>query len=462
MRKRSLAIAILVICLITIAIFFTQVQAENDFFSELKLIIRVYQIVKNEYIEKVETSKLIEGAIRGMVESLNDPRSRWLSVEEYEEINVERKGEFGGLGMTVGIKDHSLVIVAPLDDTPASKAGLQAGDKIIKINGESTKNMSLDEAVSKLRGEVGTPVTITIIREGIEEPLEFTLTRALIKLPNVKYRILKGKIGYIKIIGFTNEETSRNLREALIFLKQEGVEALILDLRNNPGGLLSEAVKVADEFLSSGVIVSTRGRNPAQNEVYSAHPGGEGLGVPLVVLINRGSASASEIVAGAIKDHQRGIILGTTSFGKGTVQSVIPLEDGSAVTLTTAKYYTPSGVCIEGEGIKPDMRIEPFIPTSKEKELIDKLKNSEIVKNFLQKNPEWENQDLDKLIQALKEDGLEVKEELLERVLREEDGIEENDIYNDNQVTQAMALLKSLQILKKQILSLNETSTQVR
>jgi len=460
--KKKLTIFIIITSLIIITLFFTRVQAANDFFSELKLIIRVYQIIKNEYIEKVEPSRLIEGAIQGMMESLNDPRSRWLNAEEYEEMNVERKGEFGGLGMTVGVRDDSIVIIAPLDDTPASRAGLQSGDKIIKINGESTKGMSLDEAVSRLRGEIGTQVTITIRREGVKEPLEYTITRALIKLPNVKSRILENNIGYIKIIGFTNEETSRDLKVALISLKQQGIEGLILDLRNNPGGLLSEAIKVADEFLSSGVIVSTRGRDPAQSEVYSAHPGGEGLGIPLVILINRGSASASEIVAGAIKDHQRGVILGATSFGKGTVQSVIPLENGGAIALTTARYYTPSGVCIEAQGIKPDMRAEPFTPTNEQKEVMDKLKNSQIIKDFLKTNPQWENEDLTPLLQELEKEEIKVGEELLRYILREEDEIKENDIFNDHQLTQAIALLKSLQILKGEAPVKIEVPTQDR
>jgi carboxyl-terminal processing protease len=237
----------------------------------------------------------------------------------------------------------------------------------------------------------------------------------------------------------------------LISLKEQKIQGLILDLRNNPGGLLSQAIKVADEFLSSGVIVSTRGRNPAQNEVYSAHPGGEGVEIPLVVLINRGSASASEIVAGAIKDHQRGVILGITSFGKGTVQSVIPLENGGAIALTTARYYTPSGICIEDQGIKPHMRVEPFTPAPKQKELMDKLRNSQILKDFLQENPQWESKDLTPLLQQLEEEEIKIEEELLRYILRQEDKIKENDIFNDHQLTQAIALLKSLRILKTKV-----------
>lgn len=447
MKKR--VIVFIIISLVIAGVFLTRVQAANDFFSEIKLIIQVYQIIRNEYIEEVQPSKLIEGAIKGMVQSLKDPHSTWLSADEWKEWNVEKEGEFGGLGITIGIRDHLITIIAPFEDTPASKAGLKPGDKIIKINGESTEGMSLDEAASKLRGEVGTQVTITIKREGVEEPLEYTLTRALIKLPNIKKRIINKNIGYIKIIGFTNENTSKDLEDALTFLKQQGIRSLILDLRNNPGGLLSQAVDVADEFLSSGVIVSTKGRDPSKNQVYSAHPGGKGIGIPLIILINRGSASASEIVAGAIKDHKRGVLVGTRTFGKGTVQNVTPLENGGALWLTTARYYTPSGISIEGRGIKPDLEIEPFTPTPKEKEAIDKLKSSPILKEFLQNNPQWEDKDLTPLLKKLdKEENIKVDEEILKRVLREEDGDKENDIFNDNQLVHAIQLINSLQILQ--------------
>ncbi|MBC7189175.1 S41 family peptidase, partial [Candidatus Aerophobetes bacterium] len=402
-----------------------------------------------QYIEKVDTEKLLEGAIKGMVESLNDPYSRWLSSEEWEKWKVEKEGEFGGVGMSVGIRDGFITVIDPLENTPASKAGLRAGDRIIKINGIDTQGMSLDEAVSLLRGEVGTQVKITIKREGIPEPLEFTLTRELIKLPNLKTQILEG-VGYIKITGFTNENTSHDLRTALADFKRKGIKSLILDLRDNPGGLLSQAVEVADEFLNSGTIVSIRGRDPAENLIYTAHEGGEGIGFSLVVLVNQGSASASEIVAGAIKDHRRGILLGTSTFGKGTVQNAVPLENGSALWLTTAKYYTPSGICIEGVGIKPDLEIKPFVATPEEEEIIDNLRQSLLVENFLLAHPDWEKEDLAPLLSMLEErENLKVKEDILRRVLREKDTKKENDIFNDYQVVQAVNLLKSLPAIEK-------------
>ncbi|RLE11431.1 peptidase S41, partial [Candidatus Aerophobetes bacterium] len=261
--------------------------------------------------------------------------------------------------------------------------------------------------------------------------------------------ILNKNIGYIKIIGFTNENTSRDLEDALTFLKKQGIKSLILDLRNNPGGLLSQAVSVADEFLSSGVIVSIKGRDVSKNQVYSAHPGGKAIKIPLVVLINRGSASASEIVAGAIKDHKRGVLVGTRTFGKGTVQNVTPLENGGALWLTTARYYTPSGICIDGRGIEPDLIIKPFTLTTEEKKAIDKLRSSSVLREFLLNNPQWENKDLTPLIKRLnEEENIKVDEEILKRVLREEDNNKENDIFNDNQLVHAIQLINSLQILQ--------------
>lgn len=461
MKKKRLAILIIV-SLFAAVLLLGRARATNEFFSEIKLIIQVYQIIQNEYIEKVGPSKLVEGAIRGMMQALDDPHSHWLTAEEWKEWSVEKEGEFGGLGMTVGIRDNSITVISPLEDTPASRAGLQPGDKIININGKSTEGMSLNEAVSQLRGKIETQVTITIKREGVAEPIEYTLTRALIKLPNIKKKILKSNIGYLKIVGFTNEDTSKDVRSALTFLKQNGAKNLILDLRDNPGGLLSQAVEVADEFLSSGTIVSIRGRDPAQSSIYSAHSGGKGTDLPLLVLINRGSASASEIVAGAIKDHGRGILLGTPTFGKGTVQNAIPLENGGAIWLTTAKYYAPSGVCIEGQGIKPNLEVKPFTPTTEEKEVIKKLQESPAVKEFLELYPRWEEKNLDSLMKELKKENIKVEENILKRVLRGKDKDKQNDIYNDYQLVQALNLLKSLPVLQGKEIKKPATTPQVR
>jgi len=447
MKKNKILLLGITFVVITM-ILFTRVQAGGDLFSELKPLLEAYQIIRNEYIEKVAPSKLVEGAIEGMISSLKDPHSQWMSAQEYKNISIEKEG-FGGLGMEITVKDNFITIVSPLEDTPASRAGLQTGDKIIKINGESAIGITSSEAVSKLRGKIGTKVTITILREGEKEPLDFTLTRALIKLPNIKQRILDKDIGYIRIIGFMDESTSQDFKNSLLSLKSKGIKELILDLRNNTGGLLTQAVEVADEFISSGVIVSTRGRNSKQSQVYYAHPEGEALKIPLIVLINGGSASASEIVAGAIKDHKRGVLLGTKSFGKGTVQKVFPMENGGAIWITTDKYYTPLGVCIDGKGIKPNIKVEPFKPTQKEKEILNKLRSSNPIKEFLKQSPQWKKEDLPPLIQKLKEKEIIVEEELLERVLREEDENKENDIFNDLQLMQAESFLESLKILER-------------
>jgi carboxyl-terminal processing protease len=422
-------------------ILFSRVWAGSSLFRDLQPLVETYQAIQTQYIEKVKPSKIIEGAVKGMIESLEDPHSRWMDPRTYKEMETEKEGKFGGLGIQITIKDNFLTIVSPLEGTPASEVGIEPGDRIIKIEGKSTQGITLNEAMEKLRGEPGTGVKITIQREGEKKYLEFNLTRAIIKFPNIKQRILPNEIGYIKIMGFTNENTDEDLKATLVQLKDRKIEALILDLRYNPGGLLSQAVEVADEFLDSGVIVSTKGRDSSQNRIYQARPRGEAVGIPLVVLINGGSASASEIVAGAIKDHNRGVLIGTKSFGKGTVQSIIPLANEGAIALTTAKYYTPSGESIEGKGIEPYMKVEAFKPTEEEKEALAQLKKSKGVKEFLENYPHWERMDLTFLLERLKEEGIEVEADLLKIFLREEDEDRENDYLNDLQLLQALKLL---------------------
>lgn len=449
-ERYFLIVSIIIITLTFGGIFFTGVQAEdeNDIFSELGPFLRAYQAIQSRYIKEVDPSKLIEGAIKGMMESLEDPHSYWLDPRSFEDERIRREGRVGGTGMVITIEDGSLTVVSCIEETPASQAGIHPGDKIIKINGDPTEGIGLPEAADKLRGNPGTEVTVTIQREGVEEPLEFTLTRVIYKIPNVKKRLLDGNIGYLKITEFMDKNTAEDVKSALVELQNKKITGLILDLRDNPGGLFSQAVRVADEFLSSGVIVSVRGRNPSEDDVQYAHPGGTALKIPLVVLINRNSASASEIVAGAIKDHKRGILLGTRTFGKGTVQLDIPLEDKGAIHLTVAKYYTSSGKCIEGLGIEPDIRVEAFSPSEEEKEILAKLRKSKCVEEFLAKHPSWEKEDLCPLMDELSREEVYVDEELLKRVLREKDEDKENDILNDLQLRQAMEILKALEVLK--------------
>jgi len=442
MKKNKVWLILIVFSSIAIGgILFSRGWAGGDLFRDFQPLIEAYQTIQTQYIEKVRPSKLIQGAIKGMIESLEDPHSHWMEPRTYKEMETEKEGKFGGLGIQITIKDNFLTIVSPLEETPASEAGIEPGDRIIKIEGKSTEGITLIEAMEKLRGEPGTQVKITIQREGEKKYLDFNLTRAIIKFPNIKQKMLPNDIGYIKIMGFTNENTDKDLKAALVQLKDGKIKGFILDLRYNPGGLLSQAIEVADEFLDSGVIVSTKGRVSSQNRIYQARPGGEAVDMPLVVLINGGSASASEIVAAAIKDHNRGILMGTKSFGKGTVQSIIPLTNQGAIALTTAKYYTPSGESIEGKGIEPYLKVEAFKPTEEEKETLIQLKKSKAVEEFLAKYPHWEQINLAFLLDRLKEEGVEVEADLLKMFLRQEDKDRENDYLNDLQLLKAIKLM---------------------
>jgi carboxyl-terminal processing protease len=324
-------------------------------YSKLKIFGEVLSLIQSSYVEDVNVDNLIKGAITGMVLTL-DPHSSYLTPDMLKQVEVETKGVFGGLGIEIGVKDGLLTVIAPIEDTPAARAGLQAGDKIVRIEKESTKNMTVMDAVKLLRGEPGTKVTITIVRESVPEPKTYTITRDIIKIKSVKSRSMEDGIGYIRLTQFQQDSHQEVNRALQGFLKEKGgMKGLILDLRNNPGGLLDQAVKVADEFIDSGLIVYTDGRVEAQKTKYAAHKEGTYTGFPIVVLVNAGSASASEIVAGALQDHGRAIIIGQRTFGKASVQTILPLEDGSALRLTTARYYTPNGRSIQAKGIEPDI-----------------------------------------------------------------------------------------------------------
>ncbi|RMG61505.1 MAG: S41 family peptidase [Deltaproteobacteria bacterium] len=326
-------------------------------YENLKIFSDAIAIIQNNYVEDVDPQKLVYGAIKGMLQSL-DPHSSFLTPDMFKEMQVETKGSFGGLGIEIGIRDGFLTIISPIEDTPAFRAGLKAGDRIVKINDEPTKDMSLMEAVKRLRGEPGTQVTVWIMREGWEKPKPFTITRDIIKIKSVRWKVMDG-YGYVKINQF-QADTDRELENALMEIEKETgeIKGLVLDLRNNPGGLLNQAVKVADMFIDSGLIVYTDGRRQDQKFRYTAQDVGTYTGFPMIVLVNEGSASASEIVAGALQDHGRAVVLGTQTFGKGSVQTIIPLEDGSAIRLTTAQYFTPSGRSIQAKGITPDIVVQ--------------------------------------------------------------------------------------------------------
>lgn len=377
--------------ILTVVVFFSLVTAYNSFsakvksgdelYGELELFTEALSVVKSGYVDEIKTRDIIYGALKGMLSSL-DPHSQFLPPDDYNEIKVETEGEFGGIGIEITIKDGLLTIITPIDGTPAWKAGLKPNDKIVKINGDITRDITLMDAVKKLRGQTGTQANITILREGEEKLLDFVITRDIIKIQSVKdKRLLEDKIGYIKLVEF-RQNTPQDLEAALSNLEKEGMDSLILDLRNNPGGLLDVSVDVASKFIEAGqLVVSTRGRMKNQNIEFKARGIKSRAQYPLVVLVNEGSASASEIVAGAIQDTKRGIILGKKTFGKASVQTIIPLKDGTALRLTTGKYFTPNGRSIHGEGITPDVLVEEQEIIAKQpqqsisKEVFDRIEN---------------------------------------------------------------------------------------
>ncbi|TYL91334.1 S41 family peptidase [Bradyrhizobium rifense] len=336
----------------------------DDAYSQLNLFGEVFERVKGSYVEKPDNSKLIEGAITGMVTSL-DPHSRYMNDKAWTEMQETTSGEFGGLGIEVTMEEGLVKVVSPIDDTPAAKAGLMSGDLVSKIDGENVQGMTLEQAVNKMKGPVDTKTKLTIMRKGADAPMDVAITREIIHVRPVRFHV-EGDIGYIRVTSF-NEQTTDGLKKAIASISkdipQEKLAGYVMDLRNNPGGLLDQAVSVSSAFLQRGEVVSTRGRNPEETQRFTAHGGDLTKGKPLVVLINGGSASASEIVGGALHDHKRATIIGTRSFGKGSVQTIIPLGAGNgALALTTARYYTPSGRSIQAQGIAPDIEILQDVP----------------------------------------------------------------------------------------------------
>jgi len=335
--------------------------AIEDTYDKLKLFTEILSLVQSNYVDEVNSKELMYGAIRGMLETL-DPHSAFMPPEAFKEMQVETHGSFGGLGIEITVKDRMLTVVAPIEGTPADRAGIQPGDRIVKIEGQVTKDMTLMDAVSKLRGPRGTKVTVSILREGSPEPMDVTLVREVIEVKSIRNKELGDGIYYVRITSF-QERTSKDLEAALEQAQKAGSTALVLDLRNDPGGLLNQAVAVSDMFLDKGqLIVYTQGRLKNQDLRFTAEHSNGLPKLPMVVLVNGGSASASEIVAGALQDWKRAVILGTKTFGKGSVQTVVPLSDGSGLRLTTAKYFTPRGRSIHGIGITPDIVVEPPKP----------------------------------------------------------------------------------------------------
>lgn len=337
--------------------------AGSETYKQLAIFGDIFERVRAQYVTPPDDKSLVENALNGMLTSL-DPHSSYLNADAYKDMSVQTKGEFGGLGIEVTMENELVKVITPIDDTPAAKAGVLAGDYIAKIDGAEVRGLTLNDAVEKMRGAVDTPIKLTILRKGADKPLEITVVREIIKVKAVKYRV-ENDVGYMKITSFT-EKTFDDLDAAIETIKKQipadKLKGYVLDLRLNPGGLLDQAVSVSDTFLDRGEIVSTRGRDPKDVSRFDSRPGDTIDGKPLIVLVNGGSASASEIVAGALQDHRRATVVGTQSFGKGSVQTIIPLAENGALRLTTALYYTPSGKSIQGKGITPDIKVEQPLP----------------------------------------------------------------------------------------------------
>lgn len=437
MSIRKLSLTILVALLVGLSAIFVwdrlgieRVSAEDQtVYENLQIFSDVLDIVKENYVQEVESDELIEGAISGMLRTL-DPHSSYLDPDAYKELQVETKGSFGGIGIEITVRDGVLTVVSPLEGTPAYELGIQAGDQILRVDGEPTKEMTLMEAVKKMRGPKGTNVVLTIMREEFTKPQDFVVTRDTIAIKSVRSKTLEPGYGYIRISQFQSS-TARDLRKDISELEKENkpLKGLILDLRNNPGGLLDQAVKVSDEFLNEGLIVYTGGRLKSQDMRFEAHMNTRPHSYPVVVLVNEGSASAAEIVAGALQDHKRAVVVGVKTFGKGSVQTVMPLRNGAALRLTTALYYTPSGRSIQAKGIVPDIVVERTITRGMEDDRQgSKAIREEDLKNHMEtgeKEPAGAEQDSDQ--------GSTIQKELA----------------RDNQLSRALDVLKSWEIFSQ-------------
>jgi carboxyl-terminal processing protease len=406
-------------------------------YESLEAFTNVLSIVKKNYVEEVETKNLVNGAINGMLSSL-DPHSAYLTPDLYKELQMDTQGRFGGLGIEITIKNGVLTVVSPIEDTPAFKAGVKPGDMIFKIEDEFTKDMTLVDAVKKMRGPKGTKIKISIKREGIPELIDFTMVRDTIRVQSVRSRTLEEGYGYVRLAQF-QERSDRDLQKALEKLAAEkgGIKGLVLDLRNNPGGLLTQAVRVTDLFLDSGLIVYTEGRIESQKQKYFAQKEGTWMDFPMVVLVNGGSASASEIVAGALQDHKRAVVLGTKTFGKGSVQTILPLDDNSALRLTTARYFTPNGRSIQALGIVPDIVVDSAPPEGKADEKKRQSLREENLPGHLP-NPQQDSA-------PQQEQGDKEKEKLVPPSGPTGD----ESIDNDAQLKRALDLLKSWDVFKR-------------
>lgn len=440
-RKRTV-LTLALVCVMTGVLLFGgrfvgRVSAvAKETYENIEIFTNVLALVQKNYVDPVSTKQLIDGAITGMLAAL-DPHSAYLPPDLYKELQVDTRGSFGGLGIEITTRNNVLTVVSPIEDTPAYRAGIKPGDQIIKIQDEFTKDMPLVEAVKKMRGPKGTKIHLTLRREGVPNLIEETLTREVIKIQSVKSRMLDKGYGYIRITQF-QERTDDDLQHALSNLDHENgapIAGLVLDLRNNPGGLLTQAVKVSDEFVDSGLVVYTDGRLEGQKQKYFAHKAGSHTDFPMIVLVNGGSASASEIVAGCLQDHKRALVLGTQTFGKGSVQTILPLDESAAIRLTTARYYTPNGRSIQATGITPDVIVETTPITQAKAEGgsgFPSIREENLPRHFEQKG------------KSAPGNGTKSIEEEPERV----PSVHEGELGKDPQLDRALELLKSWNVFK--------------
>lgn len=423
---------------------------QSDRYENLELFQKVLHFVESNYVDETKNKELLYGAIKGMLETL-DPHSNFLPPEIFKDMKMETSGRFGGLGIEIGMKDNILTVISPIEDTPAWKAGIKPGDRITKINGESTKGMTLVEAVTKMRGKKGSGVTLSVYRDGVEGFKDYTLTREMVKIQSVKHEMLEPQFGYVRLASF-NENAAQDIRAAIQKIEQKGgkLRGLVFDLRMNPGGLLDQAVEVSSLFVDEGVVVSTIGRNRDQKDVKYARKGVARKDFPVAVLVNSSSASAAEIVAGALQDHHRAIIMGQPTFGKGSVQTVVELQPEVGLKLTIARYYTPSGRSIQEKGVMPDVVLDDFDPKvladarrkqdgMRERDLKGHMVNTDEVEQEGGKHSDFHKEELEMLSRKREESRSVGKEEEPARFSPRE----------DYQVREALNYLKSYEVFKK-------------
>lgn len=444
-KTRIIAGFAIIVAILSIFIISSQrhssAEGKGSDYESIELFTDVMAIIKKSYVEDVDTKKLVYGAINGMLSSL-DPHSSFMPPDTYKEMKIDTKGTFGGLGIEISVKDGVLIVISPIEDTPAFKAGIKAGDMILKIDDKFTKDLNINDAVKRMRGQKGTKVILTIMREGFDKPKEFPLVRDIIQVKSVRFHLMDGGYAYVRIAQF-QEKTDEDMTKALKTMKEEykgELKGLVLDMRNDPGGLLDQAVRVADHFVPEGqMIVYTEGREKDSKMQFTAKKGGKEPNYPIVVLINGGSASASEIVAGALQDHKRAIIMGTQSFGKGSVQTIIPLSDDSGLRLTTARYFTPKGRSIQAKGITPDIVVEAVeLPKTTAKKDTLHLREKDLENHF-------ETDDKTGTGETKKDEKKsEKKDDKTEKVPSK---LEDN-LKNDYQVLRALDLLKGWELIK--------------